>query len=192
MANGFDQLVKQINTQRAVGAHGPDVKQRAAQREFAGRRHLADAGVAGAGKAQSQGLDLEFRAALEVETARRHEIHRRQARDQAVGRQQQDAAAQPRQARQRAQAFGDDVRMRREDIVGQDFPVWQRQQFQLRSTEEAQFGAQPLEVADIGAHKGQRTRLGRGRFGQCEGAGAAMQRVPVNGGAGHRGQRRPQ
>ncbi len=91
-----------------------------------GRGDLADAGIAGIGQALPEGLDAQGLSHRQVEGASLHVGHRRQALQQRVGRQDQAATARLRQLKQGLQPTRGDVRVGREQVVGQDFPVRQR------------------------------------------------------------------
>jgi len=187
-AERVDAIIEQVDAHWRVDPHRPDIEQRAAQRELARAADLADAGVTGFDEAAAERFDRQRGAALEREAARADVVERREPREQAVGGQQQDAAANLRQPRQRGEALRDDVRVRRELIVGQDLPVRERQDLKRSAAEEAQLGGQPLQFARVTGDAGPGPRVSEHGLAQGERVGGAVQAVPVQRAGMRRGQ----
>ena len=139
----------QVDAHRQLGAHRPDIEQRAAQGEFSGTVHFGGGAIARRDQALAEGAELEARTALEREAARTDVVDRWQPREQAVDAEQQHAALQRRQSRQCRQALRDDVRVRRKLVVGQDLPVGEREDLEAGTAEEAQLRRQPVEFTRI-------------------------------------------
>ena len=84
-----------------------------------------------------------------------------------------------RQLEERPQSLGDDVRVRGEQVVGQDFPVRQAQQRQRCAGEEVHLGAQAVELARrIDDHDVQ-AAVGAHGLRQRERGRAAVELVPA-------------
>ena len=99
-------------------------------------------------QARAQRLDRKRGAGLEFEAAGLDVGDRWQPRKQAFRRQQQCAARQRRQLRERTQALRDDVRMRGKNVIGEYLPIRQRQDGEVRPAEEAQLVAEAFQVAN--------------------------------------------
>ena len=96
-----------------------------------------------------------------------------------VGGGQQHRGFEARQFRERGQAFGDDVRVRREQVVGQHFPVGQHMDRPRAAEEEREFGAQLVEFARVARDDELRAGVGFDRFGQRQAARRAIELVPA-------------
>ena len=177
--DGLDLLVEQVDAQRRRRTHREHIEERAAHRELAGADHLADACVAGLGEALPEGLDGERLALHELERPALHVLAWRQALHERVGGDDQATVARVRQLVKRLQPLGDDVRVRREQIVRQHLPVRQPQQRQRARGEESQLRRQPLELARTVGDQHVQPAVGTGRLGQRERRGAAIELMPA-------------
>ena len=65
--------------------------------------------------------------------------------------------------------------MRRKHVVGQHFPVGQRQDLERGAAKEAQLPGQPLQFARVGGHEYPGAGISADRLGERQGARAAVQ-----------------
>ena len=137
-----------------------------------------------------EGLDGERLPGAELERAALHVTARRQPLHERVGRDDQAAVPQLRQLEQSLQPLGDDVRMGREELVRQHFPVRQPQQRQLLPGEEAQLRREPLELARRVHNDHVQPPVGAHGFGKRQCRGAAVQLMPAQTPVGPGRQRR--
>jgi len=149
-------------------------------RELAGRADLRYRGVPGFHEAQPERIERQRLADGEVEAPGRDPTFRRETLQQRVERHQHDPAPQPRQLGERAQALGDDVRQRREQVPRQHLPVGQGQHRQALAGKESELGAAPLEAAAVGLDDQPRTIVGARGLGQGERRRAAVQARPAH------------
>ncbi len=146
---GLDRVVKQIDPKRRRRPHRIHIEQRAAYRVFTRARNLADAHIAGFDQPLAEGIELQRFADRELKRPPLNVVAGRQPLHQHIGCHDQAARLQARQLEERAQPLRGDVRVRREQVVRQHFPVGQCQQWQPLAREELQLGGQPLELAGI-------------------------------------------
>ena len=125
LADHLDLIVEEIDAQRRLRAHREHIEQRSAQRELPGRADLRHRGIAGFHQSRAQRLDGQLVADGEIERAPVHVAARGDALTQRIGRGQQHRRLQPGQFGERREALGNDVRVRREQVVGQHFPIRQ-------------------------------------------------------------------
>ncbi len=151
-ANGFDIGVEQLYAIRHRHAHRPEVEHRAAHRELAGLPDLVAALVAGVGQPLPETAQVEFLADLEVDAAPGDEAGRREPLHQRVDGRDDDAVAPFRQAGEHLEPAGHQVRMRRVQVVGQDFQV--REQVGPRSVQVVDVVPEPARrIAVGGSHQ---------------------------------------
>ena len=181
-ADGLDFVVEQIDAIGQGRAHGEQVDEAAAHGEFAGRKHLVHRVVAGPGQAAAQFFPVQPVLFLEqkgvgVEVGRRaQELGRR------GGRRHQHVHLALGGEPQGGQAFGHQVRMGREGVVGQGFPV--------REQAHRQGGIEPGDlVAQAGGILGglgqDQASLASAQAGEQEtvgGAGGQVQAKALAGG----------
>ncbi|MNN37913.1 hypothetical protein D3C81_1518820 [compost metagenome] len=123
-------------------------------------------------------LDVELLADIQHQAAAEQEFGRCEAMQGGGDRHHQHAMAQFRQPIQTGDALGNDVLVRREQIVGQGFPVGEMQHRQIRG-EETQLLFQPFGTLAIGC-KQQRKALGSaGGLGNGEAQGGTGQVAPM-------------
>ena len=160
-------------------AHRIHIEQRAAHREFARAHHLTDARVAGFDQPLAEGLERERFAYGELESAALHVGSRQEPLHQRVGCDDQAAVLGAGQLEEGAQPLGDDVGVRGEEVVGQHFPVGQRQQRQRARWRRI---AARRSGARARGRRRRRRRIGGGRRGwlrraparrRCHRAGAS-------------------
>jgi len=185
----LDLLAEEIDAQRRLDAHREHVEQRAAHRELAGGRHLTDRRVAGLDQSLAKAFERQRLADRELERTALHIRARRETLQEGVRRDDETPAASARQLVERAQTLGDDVGMRREDVVRQHLPVRKGQEGEGIAAEEAQLRRQPLELARAGYDHHVEPRVARCRLGERERGGAAVKLMPAQAGSGSGGYR---
>ena len=155
-AHALHAQVHQVDAQRHLAAHREHVEQRAADRELTGNTDLGHAGVAGRREPQPERGEVEFLADVDGECVSVDERAWRQPlqRGRQVG--DHDCPAQRRQACQRPQPLRDDVRVRRELVVGQGLVARECQHRQRGRCEEPDFFLQPRGSGGIGRDQQQR------------------------------------
>jgi len=137
-------------------------------------------------------LDGEGLALHQLERPALYVLARRQALHQGVGSDDQAATVGVRQFVKRLQALGDDVRVRREQVVRQHLPVGQPQQRQRAGGEEAQLRRQPLELSRTIGDQHVQPAVGTHGFCKRERRSAAVQLMPAQLWSGAAGCRRVQ
>ena len=150
-AQGLDFVVEQVDAIGQFAAHREQVDQRAAHGEFAVLVHRVDVAIAAGLEPGAHLLDVEFLADVQHQAAAEQESRRRQAMQGRGDRHHQHAMTQLRQPVQGGDALGNDVLVRREQVVGQGFPVREMQHGQIRG-EEAQLLFQPFGTLAVGGH----------------------------------------
>ena len=179
LADDLDLVVEQVHAQRRLRAHREHVEQRAAQCELAGRADLRYRGIARLHQPRAQRFDRQLVADRKVERAAIDIAARRDSLAQRVGRGQQHRGLQARQFGERREPLGNDVRMRREQVVGQHFPVGQHVDRCDAAEEERELGAQLVELARIARDDQVRTCVRFDGFGQRQAARGAIELVPA-------------
>ncbi|MDZ7790039.1 MAG: hypothetical protein U5L08_06000 [Xanthomonadales bacterium] len=122
-ADRFDFVVEQFQPVRLGPAHRPQVHDSPAYGELPGLPDLLGRLVAGRVQAAPETLGVEALAEVQVEALALHPGHGRQALHQCRDRRDDHARFHARQPRQEVQPPGDQVRVRRIEVVGQDLPV---------------------------------------------------------------------
>ena len=165
-ADRFDLVIEQLDAIRRVGAHRMDVEQAAAHREIARVEDLRYVAVAGRFEPAFLGIKVQAGANAVIEAAADHVRDRRQSLQQGLHRDDDDAPLERRQAVQGGQALRDDVRMRAETVVGQGFPVRERQQRQrvVIGDQRAQVGFELVRLVVVGGDEQQRGIVGGRRL----------------------------
>ncbi len=171
-ADRFDFIVEQVEPVGQGGAHGKQVNYAAPHRELAGRQHLIDVAVAGVGQAAAEGIEVELIALFEQEGMSGQEGTRRQPLQRRGGRCDHDIQAFFRGQPKGRQAFRDQVRVGRNGVVRQGFPVGKQADRQLRR-EPGDLLAQTSGVMG-GLGQDQQPRLA-GQTGQRQGIGRTGQ-----------------
>ena len=178
-ADRVDLIVEQIDPVRQRRAHRIQVEQRTAYAILAGAYHLADVFIA----CQRQlGLQLRLIKTLALRERERVARHERGGRHTVQGRgsgHQQDVAAAFAEVMERGEALGDEILVRREGIVRQRFPVWQKAHTRLGG-EESDFLREALGVDGARADDGEQRHLfaiGEVIAGDQQGIGRAVRTV---------------
>ena len=127
-ADALDLVIEQVEPEGLGRARGEEVEDRSAHGEFPGTQDLRDMRIAGAGQARAQASQVDALAGPELEGMCVDESSRRQPVEQRRPGRDDQAALELRQRGERAQALRNDVRMRREGVVGQGFAVRKGQQ----------------------------------------------------------------
>ena len=117
-AKAFDFVIEQIDTQRCAGTHREQIEQRAAHRVLAVLHHLADACVSGPVEPLAQGVDVDAVSRLDPEPVTVDESARSNSPHRGGDHRDQYPRRERRQARRGFESFGDDVLVRREEVVG--------------------------------------------------------------------------
>ena len=179
LADHLDLVVEEIDAQRRLRAHREYVEQRSAQRELAGCADLRHRGIAGFHQPRAQRLDGQLVADREIEGPAVHVAARRDALTQRIGRGQQHRRLQPRQFGERREALGNDVGVRREQVVGQHFPVGQHMDRLGIAEEERELRAQLVQLARIARDDEVRAGVRFNGFGQRQAARGTIELVPA-------------
>ncbi len=188
-ADAVDDVVEEVDAQRCVGPHREDVEQRAANREVARLAHLRHARVTRTGEAQPELLEVEGFVDLEAQRVAVDERARRQSLQRRGQVHEHDAALECRHPGEGPQALRDDVRVRRELVIGQGLVAGERIDAEFPGGEEAEFfletrggGGVPGDdqQGPLGRFGGARDRQRRGGAGQADPAQARS----VRGGQG--------
>ncbi|MNN37316.1 hypothetical protein D3C81_1512550 [compost metagenome] len=111
--------------------------------------HRIDTAVAAGFKARAHLFDIQLLADVQHQAATEQEAGRCQAVQGGGDRHHENAVIKFRQPVQAGDPLGDDVLVRREQIVGQGFPVWERQYRQLRR-KKAQLLLKPVSALAVG------------------------------------------
>ena len=153
-----DALVEQVEAKRQPCAHREHVEQAAADRELAGGDHLRDVLVTGqhelraqAFREQAFALAEEERVAGDVAGGRKPLQRGRRRHDQDVERSVGRTLVVVRQAIQGLETLRHQILVRRQDVVGQGFPVRKRAHRQLGG-EPGDLLDEALRVECIRAH----------------------------------------
>ena len=170
-ADRFDVGVQQLDPVGRVGAHRVHVQQAAAHREVTRVEHLRHVPVAGRFQAQLLRVQVQRLARLQVEGLADHVAHRRQPLHQRGHRHHHDPVLERGQPVQRRQPLADDVRVRAELVVGQGFPVRERQHRQVGriAQQGEQVAFQLVRVLVVRGHQQQRPAVGAGGADQHPG-----------------------
>ncbi len=177
-AQGLDLVVEQVDTEGQLAAHREQVDQRAADGELAVLVDRVDAAVAGAFQAQAHPLDVEFLADVEDQAAAEQEAGRRQAVQGGGDRHHQHAVLELRQLVEGGDALGNDVLVRRKDVVGQGFPIGEMQYRQVGG-EEPQFLFQAFGILAVGGQQQGEALGGTGGLGDSQAQRGTGEVAPV-------------
>ncbi|MCY1518552.1 hypothetical protein D9M68_532730 [compost metagenome] len=177
-AQRLDLVVEQVDAVGLVAAHREQVDQRAAHGELAVLVDGVHAAVAGGLQAQAHLRGVELLADVQHQAGAEQETGRRQAVQGGGDRHHQHAVLDLRQAVEGGDALGNDVLVRREQVVGQGFPVREVQHRQVRR-KEAQLLLQALGALAVGGQQQGEALGGAGGLGDGEGLGGAGQVAPV-------------
>ncbi len=139
VADAFHLVVEQFDPVGALRAHRKQIENRAAHREFAVFDHLRHANVTRRFQAAAKIVQIQALPHLQQQRVAVQIAARRQALHQGRHRNHQHPAPPLRQAIQCGQALRHDVLMRREHVVGQRFPIRERQNVQIGPSEHPQF-----------------------------------------------------
>ena len=189
-AQGVDFVVEQVDAHRIGRTHGKYVQERTTDGELAAFGNRVGCAVAGRNQALALGGDVELLPDFEQQRLALHEARRRQALQQRGRRHHQDAVRGLRQREERRQAFGDDVLVRGEVVVGQDFPVREREHRQFRPGEEAESRCAPGTPPRCSRRRRPRDARRRRHPRRGKAAGTAEQPLPIVQQARCRGFRR--
>ena len=177
-AQRLDLVIEQVDAVRQLAAHREQVDQGAAHRELSVFVHRVDAAVAAGFQARAHLLHIELLADVQHQAAAEQELGWRQAMQGSGDRHHQHAMGQFRQAVQAGDALGDDVLVRREQVVGQGFPVGKMQHRQIRG-EEAQLLLQPSGTLAVGGEQQGKALGCAGSLGNGQAQGGTGQVAPV-------------
>ena len=177
-AEAFYLVVEQVDAQRRVRPHGIEVEERAAHRVLAVLHHLAHAGVPGLIQAPAERVDIEAIAGPDPEPVALDEAARSDPPHRGGDRGHQHAGFEGRQPRDGFQPLGDDVLVRREEIVGQCLPVRESQDFDAVVKEELELRFEPVRGPVVRGDDQHRRVRPPGEARDGEAAGAAVQRGP--------------
>ncbi len=119
----FDQVVEQVETVGPRRAGRVQVQDGAAYRELARAQDLGDLRITGVHQPGAQGRQVDALARRQGKCVGRDERLRREPVEEGCLRRDDDVALQSGQGGERREPLGDDVRMRRERIIGQRFAV---------------------------------------------------------------------
>ncbi len=192
-ADAVDLVIQQIDAERFTGTHGVEIEQCAAHRELTMLHDLCYATVSGVIQALAHFIQLEPLTGPDDQAVAADKFGWRQPLQQGGCGNHQQAALQPGQAIECRQAFGHDVLVRREGIVGQRLPVREyRRRQPVRAREEGNLFLQQLRRLHVGRDDHQRAALlHAGRTGNGERQAVTAQSIPAVA-AGSRRQRRGQ
>ena len=151
-ADRFDFVVEEVESEGTVRSHGKDVDDFAAHGEFPGRENFLYVGVARFDEVRLQGREAHRVARTEEEGVSAHERHRREALRCGNGGDEHDVpfGAFGRKAIEGGEAFGNEVFLRTQNVVGQSFPVREARDGKIRC-EPADFLRKTIDVRRIGA-----------------------------------------
>ena len=148
-AQGLDLVIEQVDAVGQLAAHGEQVDQCTAHGELAMLIDRVDAAVAGGFQPRAHLLHVEGLAHVQHQAAAQQKTRGCQAVQGGGHRHHEDAVAQLRQAVKAGDALGDDVLVRREQVVGQGFPIGKRQHRQV-GCEETQLLFQAVGGLAVG------------------------------------------
>ncbi|MNI23582.1 hypothetical protein D3C73_771760 [compost metagenome] len=137
-----------------------------------------DIAVTGGFKPGAHLLDVELLADIQHQAAAEQELGRRQAVQGGGDRHHQHAVRQLGQPVQAGDALGNDVLVRREQVVGQGFPVGKVQYGQIRG-EETQLLFQPFGTLAVGGQQQGKALGSAGGLGDGQAQGGTGQVAPV-------------
>ncbi len=126
-AQGLDLVIEQVDAIRQLATHREQVDQRATHGELTMLVDRVYAAVAGGLKARAHLLDVNGLAHVEHQAAAQQEARGGQAVQGGGDRHHQNAVAQFGQPVEAGDTLGNDVLVRREQVVGQGFPIRERQ-----------------------------------------------------------------
>ena len=177
-ADRVDLAVEQFDPVRFGRAHREDVDQRAAHGEVAGFVHLRHVAVAGGLQTLLFAGKVERLLQFEHETGSADEIARRQTLHQRCGGNHQHTTRYRRQPVQRGDALRNDLWMRREQVIGQGFPVREMQHVEIGAGEDSQVRFERMRSVRVARDRDDDAGVApcRGGDGQC--AGATGRRIP--------------
>ncbi len=179
--HGFDQVVEQVEPVRLLRAGRINIHDRAPHGELARTQYLCHLRVSGVYQALAQARQVDTLAGRQCEGMRGDERPGREAiQHRCLGRDD-DALAECRQGGKCREPFRDDVRVRREGIVGQGLAVGKRPELESRACEEAQFREVLLGLAAAAADDHERCAVLRGGPGEVIRGTAAIQLAPAKG-----------
>ena len=172
--DGLDLVIEQIDSQRSGRTHRVDIEQRATDRELARADDLADARITRFGKSLSERLDREGVADGELERTSLHVGPGQQALHERVGSDDETAMLSAWQLEQRSQPLGNDVGMRREQVIRQHLPIGESQQRQGFAGKKFKFRRETLELAGrVDDHHIEAAIASRG-FGERQGGSTTV------------------
>ncbi|MCY1176527.1 hypothetical protein D9M73_168020 [compost metagenome] len=140
--------------------------------------HRIDVAIARGFEPGAHLLDIELLADIQHQAAAEQEFGRREAMQGGRDRHHQHAMAQFRQPVQAGDALGNDVLVRREQVVGQGFPVGKVQYGQIRG-EESQLLFQPFGTLAVGGQQQGKALGSAGGLGDGQAQGGTGQIAPV-------------
>ena len=178
-ADRLDLVVEQFDAVRLAAAHREDVEQGAAHRKLAGLLNLWHVAVARGLETALLAGDVEFLSQREHESGTGDVAARSESLHQRRDRHDEHAALQPRQAVQCGDALRDDVRMRREQVVGQGFPVRELQDLEPGSCEHRELRLQCMGRMGVVGDRNDDARMHAAGFGERERETGAVRCRPV-------------
>ncbi|MNF88120.1 hypothetical protein D3C84_706060 [compost metagenome] len=134
--------------------------------------------VAGGFQAQPHLVDIQLLADVQHQAGTQQEAGRRQAVEGSGDGHHQHAAFDSGQSVKGVDALGNDVLVRREEVVGQGFPIREVQYVQVRG-EEAELLLQAFGGLAVGGQQQCEALAGAGRFGNGQAQGGTGQVAPV-------------
>ncbi len=134
--------------------------------------------VVGGGEAALFGGEVEALAVFDDEARAGDVAARREALQERRHRHHQHAALRRRQPVERGDALRNDVRMRREQVVGQGFPVGEMQYLEVVSGEYGELGFKRVRGLGIAGDRDHRRGMPLPGFGDQQGEGGAMGNAP--------------
>ena len=148
-ADRIDFIAKQIDAIRDGAAGRKQIDKPTAHRVFARCHHLRGVRVAGCDEIIAQTGDVEPRFYLQEKRSAGEILARTQSRHCGRHRYDADVELSLRKLIQGREPFRREIRVRRELIVGQRFPIGQTMHPQRRR-EPANFLAQPFRIERVG------------------------------------------
>ena len=176
-AQRLDLVVEQVDAVRLLAAHGVQVDQRAAHGELAMLVDGVDTAVAAGLQARAHLFDIDLLAHVQHQAAAQQEARGGEAVQGGGDRHYKNAVVELRQPVKAGDALGDDVLVRREQVVGQGFPVGEGQHRQFRR-KEAQFLLQAVGGLAVGGQQQGEATGGAGGLGDGQAQGGTGQVAP--------------
>lgn len=176
-AQRLDLVIEQVDAVGQLAAHREQVDQRAAHGELAMLVDGVDAAIAAGLQARAHLFHIDGLAHIQHQAAAQQEARGCQAVQGGGDRHHEDAVAQFRQAVQAGDALGNDVLVRREQVVGQGFPIGERQHRQVRG-EEAQLLLQTVGGLAVGCQQQGEAASAGGGLGDGKAEGGTGQVAP--------------